>query len=256
MGMKRHICTVFLVLAGAAAVFGGEFSLSAGAGGIVGGFFTRYTLKADGMIANIPMKIDATQEMDQFNYGCFAFFDATYGIFSVFFQNGVNTFKQTQDIYGVPSADPTTGNGWDQVLGLSLLGKYPFRLNDHFTVFPLLGIEYQIALKQIRIHPYDKQKTYDRWDGVWEYHKKGEAFLLEDWNAFWVDLGGGVDLTLPKRFFLRGERLYSFRLQTSYETKNLEYMIDMSGDNNPTKGGLTSGPSIRLSAGYRFYTKQ
>lgn len=252
--MKRHICTVFLVLAGAAAVFGGEFSLSAGAGGIVGGFFTRYTLKADGTVEGARITIDATQEMDQFNYGCFAFFDATYGIFSFFFQNGVNTWHETTDMSVAANKGDTSGQGWDRVLGLSLLGKYPFRLNDRFTVYPLLGIEYQITLLQKRTQP--DGYVYDRDDGLRELDEKKKAFLLEDWNSFWIDLGGGVDLALPRNFFLRGELLYGFRLQTSYETKGLNRVIAEAGDNNPDKGGLTSGPSIRLSAGYRFYTKQ
>jgi hypothetical protein len=40
---------------------------------------------------------------------------------------------------------------------------------------------------------------------------------------------------------------------TPYEKKNLDYMKKMTGDNNPDLSGLTSGPGIRLAAGYRFF---
>ncbi|MCL2128415.1 MAG: hypothetical protein FWH38_09185, partial [Treponema sp.] len=62
--MKKRICAVLLVLA-AAAVYGANFSLSAGAGGIFGGFFTRYTLSADGTVDGDRIVINAAQEMNQ-----------------------------------------------------------------------------------------------------------------------------------------------------------------------------------------------
>ena len=248
--MKKRICLAILMLAGAAAVFGADFSLSAGAGGLAGGFFTRYMLKADGTVDGNRVKINAGQEMDQFNYGLFAFFDASYGEFSVSFQNGANTFKEPVDIAELGSAD-RSGKGWEPVLGLSLLGKYPFNLNERFTVFPMLGVNYQICLDQARTMPAGN--VYDRTNGLHEKDKDGNAYKLSDWNSFWIDLGGGVDFALASGFFLRGELLYGFRLMTPYEIKNLEMMKSMTGDPNPKLGGLTSGPSIRLSAGYRFF---
>jgi hypothetical protein len=250
--MKKRISLVILALAGAAAVFGADFSLSAGAGGLLGGVFTRYMLKADGMVDGNPVKIDAGQEMNQLNYGFFAFFDATYGEFSVFFQNGSNTFKEPVVIAEVGSVN-SSGKGWETVLGLSLLGKYPFNLNKMFTVFPLLGVNYQISLDQLRTTAAGV--VYDRTNGLHEKDKDGNAYKLSDWNSFWIDVGGGVDFALPAGFFLRGELLYGFRLMTPYEIKNLDYMKSMTGDPNPKLSGLTSGPSIRLCAGYRFYTK-
>ena len=248
--MKRRICAIALVLAGAAA-FGGEFSLSAGAGGLLGGFFTRYTLSADGTKDGDRIKIDAGQESDQFNYGFFAFFDATYGVFGVFYQNGANTYKETFEVLGVDdTGPPSTGKGWETVLGFSLLGRYPFSLNERLTVFPLLGVEYRIVLIQTRTQP--DGWVYDRADGLRERDKDGNAYRLKDWNSMWVDLGGGADFTLAGNFFIRGELLYGFRLMTPYEVKNLDMMKSMAGDPHPKLGGLTSGPSIRLCAGYRF----
>jgi hypothetical protein len=248
--MKKQICTVIMVLT-TAAVFSADFSLSAGAGGLLGGVFTRYTLSADGTKNGDRIKIDTAQDISQFNYGLFAFFDATYGVFSVFYQNGVNTFNEPVYVSGAVDGK-MSGKGWESALGFSLLGKYPFSLNNKLSVFPLLGLDCQLCLKQRRTD--ETGWVYDR--TVRETDQSGTPFQLADWNSFWVNLGGGLDFMLPSRFFIRGELLYGFRLMTSYETKNLNDMKSMSGDPNPKLGGVTSGPLMRLSAGYRFYTKK
>lgn len=229
-----------------------DFSLSAGGGGLVGGLFTRYILKADGVSGGNRIKVNAGQDMNQFNYGGLLFFDATYGEFSVSIQNGRNNWKQILDIAGVENNKPSTGDGWETMLGFTLLGKYPFHLRPGFTLFPLLGMEYQVSLVQKRTQA--DGWIYDRDDGLRETDKNGNAYKLTDWNSLFVDIGCGADLTLTEKIFLRGEFLYSFRLMTPYEIKNLDYMKEMTGDSNPKLGGLTSGPSLRLSAGYRFWS--
>ena len=246
--MKKLICSAILVLAGTS-VFCNDFSLSAGAGGLLGGLFTRYTLDADGDV----MSISAKQEMDQLNWGFFTFLDGTYGIFSVSYQNGANNWKQPISIED--NVAVLDGKGWESMLGIGLMGKYPFKLNERLTVFPLLGVEYQISLSQHRTD--EDGQVYKRNDGVdhFEMDKDGNALKLEDWNSLFINLGCGIDFLMPANFFLRGELLYGFRLMTSYETKNLELMKSLSGDSKPKLGGLTSGPSLRLSVGYRFYER-
>ena len=220
-----------------------DFSFSAGTGGFVGGLFTRYDLEANGSI-----KIDAGQNQNQFNYGAMVFFDATYGELGISIQNGRNKWKQILDIAG--SSDPDAGKGWETMLSFSLLGKYPFRFGPRFTLFPLLGMEFQISLVQKRT--ISDGYVYNRDDGLRERDKDGNAYRLSDWNSFFVELGCGADLEIMKRIYLRGELLYAFRLMTSYEKKNLDLIKIMTGDNDPSMGGLTSGPILRLSAGYRF----
>ena len=248
--MKKEICAVLLILA-ASAVYGADFSLSAGAGGFVGGFFTRYSLSADGMVEGARLKIDATQTMNQFNYGFFAFFDATYGVFSVFYQDGISDYEETADISVFSDGAIDSGKGWETVLGFSLLGKYPFPLNEKFTVFPMLGIEYQKSLIQKRTQA--DGFVYERNDGLREKDKDNKPYELSDWDSFWVNLGGGIDFALTGKFFIRADLLYGFRLMTSYEIKNLEMMKSMAGDPNPKLGGLTSGPVFKVAAGWRFF---
>ena len=245
---KFFPAVIFLFLA-APGVFAQNFSMSAGAGGLLGGLFTRYNLDASGN----SMTINAKQQMNQFNWGFFAFFDATYGIFSVSFQNGINEWSQPLSISG--NVNPMNGKGWESMLGLSLLGKYPFSLNERFTIFPLLGLEYQISLRQYRTD--EDGRRYKRNDGVDqnEMDKNGKALALEDWNSLFINLGGGLDFSLPRNFFLRGELLYGFRLMTPYEVKNLDLMKALSGDSSPKLSGLTSGPSLRLSVGCRFFER-
>ena len=247
--MKKQICAFFFVLT-AAAAFGADFSLSAGAGGILGGAFTRYTLSADGVKDDNHIKIDATQEMNQFNYGFYAFIDASYGIFSVFFQDGVNDFTETANIEGLNGGQDWNGKGWESVFGFSILGKYPFKLDERLILFPLLGFDYRISLSQRRTQPGGY--VYDRTDGIREKDKDNKAYKQSDWNSMWINLGGGLDLFLTGNLFLRTELLYGFRLMTSYETKNLETMKSLSGDSNPKLSGLTSGPSLKIAAGWRF----
>ena len=238
--MKRLICTFLLVFSGSL-VFAKDFSISAGAGGILGGLFTRYNLSADGADG----KIDAAQKADQFNYGGFVFFDAAYAVFSVSFQNGHNKYLEKAGLLN--ATEDMRGKGWESMLGFSLLGKYPFKLNDRLTIFPLLGIEYQISLVQLRTDP-DNGKIFRRTND-----RIITTLKVTDWNSFFINVGGGVDFSLPKNFFLRGELYCGFRLMTPYEKKNLEVMKVLTGDSKPKLGGITVVPAFRLSAGYRFY---
>ena len=244
--MKKHIGIIILALT-AATAFGADFSFSAGAGGILNGIFTRYTLSADGVKDGNRIKINAGQEMNQLNYGYFIFFDATYGVFGVFHQGGRNKWHEPVSFSDTESSE-MDGDGWESVLGLSLLGKYPFALAKKLIVFPMLGMDFEICLKQQRTD--DIKRVYDR--PVRDTDKDGNPLLLSDWNSFMVKVGGGLDFMLFSNIFLRSEFLYSFRLMTSYERKNLDMIKSISGDSKPKLGGLTSGPSVRISAGYRF----
>ena len=246
--MKRFV--IFLVLL---AIYGNlwarDISLSAGAGSLMGGLFTRYTLEADGTKRGGTIKLDAGQEMNQLNYGAFVFFDATFAQLSISLQRGLSKWEQTFDI-GLENNEPSTGDGWETMVGITFIGKYPYRLGSNFSAFPLVGIEYQISFVQLRTQP--DGWIYDRTDGMRERDKNGKAYELSDWNSFFVAVGGGADFGITEKIYVRGEFIYSFRLMTSYEKKNLEFIKAVTGDNSPSMGGLTSGPSLRVCAGYRF----
>ena len=236
---KAFLLMVLIVFSGS--LWAAEFTLSAGAGGLLGGLFTRYT----GSSSSGKM----TQKVNQVNYGGFAFFDATYAEFALIMQGGFNNYDELMNLNG--SVAPFSGDGWETMLGFSLLGKYPFTLSDRFSLFPLLGIEYQIALSERRRQ--DGGPIYDRTNSLSDTDNDGNPYKISDWNSFWINLGVGTDFNIVQGLFVRGELLYGFRLMTSYEKDGLEKMKTYLGDNDPKLSGLTSGPSIRLSVGYHFW---
>jgi len=231
-----------------------DFSISAGGGAFIGGLFTRYNLTADGKIEGEPVSVNAGQEMDQFNFGGFLFFDATWAEFTIGIQSGSHNYSETM-VAASPSIDDlvnnSSGEGTETMLNLALLGKYPFILNGNFVLFPLLGLEYRIALKETR-QPKGR-RSYDRTDPLrGDTDANGETYKLAAWNSLFVVIGAGMDYKFTSSFFLRTELLYGFRLQTPYEADALEKAKKGVNAPNPKLGGLTGGPALKIAAGYKF----
>jgi hypothetical protein len=199
--------------------------------------------------------------MDRFNYGGFLFFDATYVEFALSLRGGRSAYKETMEqrlaggAWSSLPGDPETGSGTEMTLGFSLLGKYPFRVNEAITWFPLLGVEYQAALLEWRKPRGDV--VHDRTDGdlAADLDKNGKPYPLSAWNSFTIDLGAGLDCRISERLFLRNELLFSFRLRTAYETGALEMTKHQFSASDVTLKGLTGGPTLRTSLGYRFSGK-
>jgi hypothetical protein len=228
--------------------FGADFSLSSGGGVFLGGLFSRYTLTAQGTSLG-----DATsrQEMNQFNYGAYLFFDATWVEAAVSIQGGTGNYREEMSAVSQGTVTPyrdEKGAGTEMMAGISLLGKYPFQVTRQFAVFPLAGIEYQIALLEYR-EP-EERSEYDRTDGIREPNSEGGAYQLSAWNSLFIDIGAGVDFRVNPRMFLRAEFLYAFRLMTPFETDALEKVKKMLNAPDPKPAGLTSGPALRVGLGY------
>jgi hypothetical protein len=240
----------FLMICGAAGGLSAlDFSLSAGGGPFLGYTFTRYTL--DGKSDSAGNRIEAVQTMDRLDFGGFVFFDAAYLEASVSLQGGVGGYKETMDFGGTSMSDDH-GTGYEMMLGLSLLGKYPFTLNKKWSLFPMIGFECLIALDEKR-QP-DGDVVYDRTQGVLpeDRDKDGNAYPLSAWNSLLVRVGAGADYALTRYLFLRGELLYSFRLQTGYESGALDMVKETFKVSSVNYSGLTSGPTLKVALGYRF----
>jgi hypothetical protein len=225
-------------------VYAVDFSMSAGGGGLLGYTFTRYNLEGG--------KITSSQSMDRLDHGGFLFFDATYAEFSALIQGGNNRYKENM-IYSVASFANGEGTGSELSLGFSLLGKYPFSLNEKISWFPMFGVEYQIALIQKRQPKGDL--VYDRSKGklAEDRDKNDKPYPLSAWNAFWIDVGAGLDYNITGALFLRGELLFGFRLPTEYELGALEVVKKPPMNvSNPKLAGLTGSPALKLGVGYRF----
>jgi hypothetical protein len=257
--LNKYALTLLLALAPAfPALALPEFGLSAGGGLSLGGLFSRYTITADENTRYGPADIKMNQSMDQFNFGGYLFFDATYAELSLDIQGGVNKYKETLGGIGkgtLINDIPLEGTGSETMLGFTLLGKYPFGIRENLFLYPLAGIEYQIALVEKRKPKGGSEK--DRTEGKTEFDDARD-YALSLWNSFFIDIGAGIDFVFRSPLFARAEFLYSFRLQTPYETAAVDYVVDRFGISRPTlwgnpkMSGLTHGPELRLAAGYRF----
>ena len=243
--MKKYIVLLLAIFAQAAILPAADFSLSAGGGGLFGYTFSRYTLEG-GMVKS-------TQSMDRLNYGGGLFFDAVYAEFTVMIQGGDHSYAEEM-VYGTNTLTNGTGRGYETSLGFSLLGKYPFRINEKIFWFPLLGIEYQIALSEKR-QPEGGDIVYNRTKGYLpeDRDKDGKPYPLSAWNSWWIDVGAGLDYNLVGPLFLRGELIFGFRLPTGYEMGALEVVKNPPTNvKDPKLKGLTGGPALKISIGYHI----
>jgi hypothetical protein len=118
-----------------------------------------------------------------------------------------------------------------------------------------VGIEYQFSLLQQRTLSGDG-RVYNRTNPLWEKNKDGKALSLSDWDSFFIQAGFGADFMLKTNLFIRGEFLYSFRLMTGYERDGLAQLKESINNPDPKLSGLSSGPSLRISVGWRFFSRK
>jgi len=245
----RKIFLLIILINIPIAIFAADLPLSAGGGGFLGYTFTRYTLEGND---NTKQHVELTQNMDRINYGGFLFFDATYAVFKVMFQSANNSYAEIMTIAG-EQIEKLKGTGSEMSINLSLSGKYPFFINEKFSWFPMLGLEYQIALKQMRQPDGDLEYDRTKGDLMSDLDKNLEPYPLSAWNAFIINIGAGLDFFLTNNLFLRGDFLFGFRLPTGYEKGALEYIkYNFPYVKNPKLGGINGTPTLNFALGYRF----
>jgi hypothetical protein len=171
--------------------------------------------------------------------GIWGFFDATYAeLDAALIWNSI-----TQNVKS-SVLDPT-GNTKDEEpnylitqLNLSLLGKYPFAIGEKFTIAPLLGVDFQIALSN-----KDDKITKDIKKAAGNNNKAPS--LGDFWNSLWVKAGVGADYSLTDTLYLRCEALYGIKLNSVYEKDQAKYWTE-------DFKGIKNGVDARLGVGYRF----
>jgi hypothetical protein len=156
---------------------------------------------------------------NQFDWGIFGLFDATYVEANLGLAFGTYTYPV--------SITPFTASTTHLVL--SLYGKYPFAVNEKITIFPLLGFDYNVLL------------SYKYMGGSFS---RSDLTYSDYYDAFLISFGVGFDYDIGQSLYFRGEGRWGFRLHTKQEKKDLD-----------TYSGLnifSTGPKFTAAVGYKF----
>jgi opacity protein-like surface antigen len=217
---KLLILVMFAVIGTAAFAQIPEFKLSAGGGGLFAAGFGG------------GVEDPAYSEKDTFvniGGGAYAFFDATFAELAVGFQGGSATDKYEDP--GFSAED----KGSFMAIDISLLAKWPF-IFGKLTVFPLLGIDYQIVLSR-------------KWENGDQYTNPNGDEAPMDFNALWFQLGAGVDYAITDALYVRGEILYGIRLKNQADK---DWKDGYSYTGSDIKNLLGHGPTFKIGVGYKF----
>jgi len=226
--MQKKIVLALLMIA---LVVGGAFAqlnLSAGVGGLFDLSF-RNGLKTIDLPGDKEMYVGSSNQ----SIGGHIFFDVTYAELDVNFTFGSisSVFVDTdgnKEVNG-PKGDDKRISAMQ--LGFSLLGKYPIYLGN-VTVFPLLGVDYNIVLST----KVDKKALPN----------PGYS------NQFGLLAGIGGDFNLTKSLFVRAEGLFHLRLASKNAKDAKDLAVKGGAKEEQLKTTLGMGPQIRLALGYRF----
>jgi opacity protein-like surface antigen len=203
---------VVLALFMAALLVGGAFAeeswMSAGAGGF-------FDFSGNNGVKDGGNYLGARN----FSLGAYLFFDLTYAEIDISYAYG--KVSGVVDGYDEISRASIASRLWQ--LGFSFLGKYPFEVGD-FTIFPLLGFDYNFILSHIM-------------NGVADTEPR-------KWNQFGILAGAGADFDLTDNLYLRGEGLFHLRFPSEYWK---EVASNMDGS-----ATLGMGFRMKLGVGYRF----
>ena len=133
------------------------------------------------------------------------------------------------------------GDSWTRhtYLTFGLLGKIPFEVGNAFTIFPLLGIQYDIGLR-MRERGADDPIDFDEWG-----EDRGDVM-----NRFWIRVGFGYDINVSHNMFLRTTFLYGINFGTQ-EERDMNDTFE-SGNWREEVSSFHHGLDVRLALGFRF----
>ena len=209
---KTFVVFVLLAALCGGSVFSRDFALSIGGGGVFdyefGQGIKAETIPIPGYMPD-PVSVEITQHVPWF--GGFVFLDAAYAQLHVSILFGSADIGSNNTMILEPFQQSVLAAEF------GLLGKYPFALNGDFTIFPLLGLNYNLVL------------------------------FAAPYNTLGFQAGAGVDYNLNGSVYLRAEALFNFRLANKNYTdmKSNAYLTGVST-------GFGLGPRITIGAGYRF----
>jgi opacity protein-like surface antigen len=139
------------------------------------------------------------------------------------------------------SANPFAANPNFPAETLSLRGgayfKLPFSLSNMFTLYPLLGAEYELFLAARKDD--DRDAKFPISSGT------QDAKPIEALSTVSFKTGIGLDTFFTDNIFLRTELLYGIRVPNKFE----KYQADVYTDVNSK---LFHGGDFKIAIGYRF----
>jgi hypothetical protein len=224
--MKKTMAIMMIAAAIGTAAFAEapEFKISAGGGGMVTGNFS--TWKVDEDIPGSLYRYNTAQIITT----PYLFFDLTYLELNV----GLSLGKLNAD--DTMTADPNFPARTLALRGGAYL-KIPFTLSPMFTLFPLLGVDYDFYL--LAKKDDDRDAKFPVSAGT------QDAKAMDALNTLWFNAGVGLDTFFTDHLFLRTELLCGLRLPNKME----EYLRDTRPDEVWMLG---HGGSFKLAFGYRF----
>ena len=209
----------------------GAFSI--GAGGFFGSDF------GGGVTVNAKDGsdwLDASAKIPYLGGGGYFFLDATYVelLLDVYIGAGKYNGTVASSIDGQENFSSETEVSFLN-FNVGLFGKYPFAITGNFSLFPLLGAEYNSCISA---------------------NENGESFSNPgELSAVWFKAGCGMDIAPTEKFFLRFEALYGLRLANDGEKDRKELfdaILKLSDLEGETKTLLGCGLTVRFAAGYKF----
>ncbi|MDR3172116.1 MAG: outer membrane beta-barrel protein [Treponema sp.] len=169
--------------------------------------------------------------------GVSVFFDATYVEVTVAMVWGSKmTFVYPYDPAGISFSL--------NHIGFSLYGKYPFVLKK-LTIYPMLGVDYHVLLSaQVKdAEDNDSGGKIKRGDSI------GGGYKVEDqFDYLSLGLGVGLDVPLPKSFFIRSEFILHYVFDSTIASDRREYAKKFDYDYS----SIIFGPQVKFAVGYRF----
>ncbi|MDR2631689.1 MAG: hypothetical protein LBC60_12270 [Spirochaetaceae bacterium] len=224
--MTKKLCAVLvLIIFAVGGLAAADFAFSVGTGYYLSGDF------GGGFETSSLLTMQKKMKTPYFGGGGFVFIDATYAELSLgFFGGGGKTEISSSGMIGqIVRLDLSIIN-----LNIGLLSKYPFKVGRRISIFPLLGIDYQVTI-------------FAKIDN--EVLLLGTALNPIELSALWFKNGIGADFGITDHLFLRSVFLYGLRIPNKFE-KDMRDLAEMSGAIADTR--LGHGLTIKIALGYKF----
>lgn len=188
-------------------------------------FAQNIAMSAGGKVEFAPMWTSTTTEVGGTDYegstttntiAFGGFFDATYVQAGLDYAMtiGKTEFKMDDDKSNIDMEY--------SMLNLSLLGKYPIMVNEMITAFPMAGFQYTYVLS-------------GKVEG-----EKVDSSDLKDGNDFYVLVGGGADVNVNEKLYVRPTALFGINLTAK------------DGDAEDVDSIFASTLKIGVSVGYKL----